>query len=756
MAICCMIGLSCAAADIIVVEAGNAESLLSAIQKANVSSAPRTYIYLPAGKYDLGKRVLNLISGKNICLIGQGMDKTVIVNAPDVENEGISKTATFLITGDNIYFQDLTIQNAMDYYSAKGAGRAVCIQDMGSRTICNRVRMLSYQDTYYPKNGQGEYYWKNSEIHGTVDFICGRGDVYFDQCRLVVEKRNADGSGSCVIAAPNTSRNFGMMFYGCTIENRTESYSLARSWGYPAMCYYVNTTLLDPTRLQQSRFTPQGMNVVPDKFVECNTKDAEGKLISPKHNVITFYKGDIKRKMETVEQPKNAEKYRVEVLMKDWRPDLKLQELEQEASQLMPRQQIAEASKNAGKGKSAKKGKLQTRENYEFDFDLPRYVEDLKKELTYPMAWGKSPIKNFVQWKKTARQKVFQCMMTPPKKAASWDMEVIAEEQRDGYKAQKIAFNVNAYSRVTAYLLIPDAYFAQKSNEKGTSSSKSPNGKGKISLEKFPTVNLLHDHGAHLFIGKEKMVRPFFSASESDTPKKQALNQEILADADDWAARLYDGQYLGDYLAKHGYVVFSMDAPMWGERGRKEGVDRSKYDIIAGNMMMLGRDLSAFMTYDDIASTDFLASLPMVDKNRIGTMGCSMGAYRAWMLSALSDRIKVGASICWMVTTDVQMSSADKKREYGGFANCIPALRQYLDYPHIASLACPKPMLFINGTQDHLFPVRGVKDAFAQMHDVWKSQKADSKLDTELWDIPHSCGKKVQEKTLQFFDKYLK
>ncbi len=376
---------------------------------------------------------------------------------------------------------------------------------------------------------------------------------------------------------------------------------------------------------------------------------------------------------------------------------------------------------------SAKK-KLQTREQYEFYFDLPRYVEDLKKELTYPMAWGNSPVKNFKKWKKAARQKVFDCMMTPPRKAASWNMEVLAEEQRDGYKAQKIAFNVNAYSRITAYLLVPD-------------------GRGP-----FPAVNALHDHGAHLFIGKEKMIRPFFSPMESDSLR----NKEILDDADDWAARLYEGQFVGDYLARHGYVVFSMDAPMWGERGRKEGVDRSKYDIIAGNMMMLGRDLSAFMTYDDIAGTDFLATLPMVDKERIGCMGCSMGAYRAWMLSALSDRIKAGASICWMVTTDVQMSSSDKKREYGGFANCIPALRQYLDYPHIASLACPKPMLFINGTQDHLFPVRGVNAAFEEMHQVWKSQGADERLDTELWDIPHSCGVKVQGKVLEFFEKNLK
>ena len=70
-----------------------------------------------------------------------------------------------------------------------------------------------------------------------------------------------------------------------------------------------------------------------------------------------------------------------------------------------------------------------------------------------------------------------------------------------------------------------------------------------------------------------------------------------------------------------------------------------------------------------------------------------MGGYRSWMLSALSDRIKAGASVCWMVTTDVQMSVKDRKREYGGFANCIPGLRQYLDYPHIASIACPRAML---------------------------------------------------------------
>lgn len=362
----------------------------------------------------------------------------------------------------------------------------------------------------------------------------------------------------------------------------------------------------------------------------------------------------------------------------------------------------------------------QKRDKYEFYKDFPVYADKLLGQLTYPLAWGNSDIKDFIEWKSAARRKVFECMMTPPPEAKSYDVKVIGEEKHEGYTARKLEFNLSDFYRVRAYVLIPD-------------------GEGP-----FPAVNLLHDHGAHLYIGKEKMIRPFDDDSL------------VLDDADKWVDNLYGGQYFGDYLAKNGYVVFSTDAPMWGERGRAEGVDRSKYDIIAGNMMMYGRDLSAFMTYDDIASTDFLATLPEVDPKRIGCAGCSMGAYRAWMLSALSDKISACAAVCWMITTDVQMTWKYGRKESGGFANCIPALRQYLDYPHIASIACPKPTLFISGTEDKLFKVPGVKKAFKIMHEVWDSQNAGGNLETELWPIPHSCGIEAQQRVLDFFNKKLK
>lgn len=355
---------------------------------------------------------------------------------------------------------------------------------------------------------------------------------------------------------------------------------------------------------------------------------------------------------------------------------------------------------------------------YELEREMPVFLDQLKKELTYPLAWGNSDITDFAQWRQTAREAVLDAMLAPPPYTTDYQMEVIGEERRDGYTAKKIRFNLTGYSRVTAYMLVPD-------------------GKGP-----FPAIVLLHDHGGHYTIGKEKMIRPF------------GVSDEVMADADAWAKQCYGGQYAGDYFAKNGYVVISTDALFWGDRGRKEGADGSHYADVAGNFMMLGRNLSAFMNYEDMYTVDFFATLPEVDANRIGCMGFSMGSYRAWMLSALSDKVRVGAAVCWMVTTDCQLSW-EYGKERGGFANCLPGIRRYLDYPHIASIACPKPMFFLNGRYDKLFPVPGVEDAFNAMREVWESQSASEKLRTEIWDMPHDCDLKVQKAVLDFFNRWL-
>lgn len=369
---------------------------------------------------------------------------------------------------------------------------------------------------------------------------------------------------------------------------------------------------------------------------------------------------------------------------------------------------------------SAMPATAQSEKDYMFDGELPVFLDSMQRSLTYPLAWGNSDIQQFDLWRAAARNKLREEMLTPPPMAKRYDAETIAKEKRDGYTAVKLRFNLTAYSRVTAYKLVPD-------------------GKGP-----FPAVLLLHDHGGHFSIGKEKMIRPF------DVP------DSVKADADQWCKRHYDGQYVGDYLARKGYVVFCVDAPFWGDRGVRGGTKREMYKYIAGTFMMLGANISSWMSFEDTYAAGFMAQLPEVDARRLGCMGFSMGGYRSWMATALTDKLRFGVAVCWMHTAQYQVNRQYGLKRHEEWANLIPGIRRYLDYPHIASIACPKPMLFINGSKDHLFPPISVKKAFSEMRKVWESQRAGDRLETETWDMDHHCGKEVQRRVLGFIDKQVK
>lgn len=357
--------------------------------------------------------------------------------------------------------------------------------------------------------------------------------------------------------------------------------------------------------------------------------------------------------------------------------------------------------------------------HYETEKDMPLFYAELKATLTYPAAWGHSPISDFEEWRKSARTILFNCI-NPAPPSSGFEAKTIDTQEREGYKAHKIEFNVSDWSRIPAYLLIPE-------------------GEGP-----FPAIIMLHDHGGHFTIGKEKMVRPF------------AVSDTVIATADQWAKRCYDDLFVGDYFCKNGYVVLAIDALFWGERGRKEGIRYDSQQALAANMMQMGMSWAGLITHDDIRCAEFLHTLPYVNKLKVGALGFSMGAHRAWMLAAATDKVHAAAAICWMNTTEHLMTLTNNQNKGGSaYAMLIPGIRNYLDYPHVASIACPKPMLFFNGTKDKLFPVEGVKQAYKILENTWKDQQAEKKLVTKLWELPHFFSKEMQEESRLFFDLHL-
>ena len=301
-----------------VVKSGDANGLLTALEVAGTDTEARKYIYLPKGTYDFGNKVLNRVSGTNVSIIGEDEDSVVLVNKP--ETEGINVTATLYNKSTGLYVQDLTLKNNYPFDTVSGAtGRAVCLQDEGTQTICKRVKMLSYQDTYYShNNSKGQYYFEDSEIHGIVDYLCGDGDAFFKNCILF----NEPGK-SAHITANATSSNYGYVFDSCTVKlGADDQYDFGRAWNGAARVAFLNTTLagLAATKIRDARWAKDGMNVMPQNFWEYNSMDENGNVISPASNIVDFtYNGKTSSK-ETILSAEGAKKFALDSVFTTWKP----------------------------------------------------------------------------------------------------------------------------------------------------------------------------------------------------------------------------------------------------------------------------------------------------------------------------------------------------------------------------------------------------------------------------------------------------
>ncbi len=289
-------------------------------------------IFLPNGTYDLGETCNTTINKNNISIIGQSMEGVIIKNTPDWHLEGLGSSVTIFIpkSVSGTYFQDLTIQNNMDYYAAIEAGlkggRGAALQDEGTQTVLKNVRLLSYQDTYYSKTAGAKHYFEDCEIHGTVDFICGAASVYFKNNVLYCEKRNRNGGGQDILTAhtgKDASGDKGYVFEGCTIKSECPVVSFGRAWGDDARTYFLNS-LVDYSAGEFSftgsgvqRWTLTGINGNPKEYGEYNTHLADGTVLTPTSNVVTFNK-DSEVSMETVLSADRAAGLTMEYTLGEW------------------------------------------------------------------------------------------------------------------------------------------------------------------------------------------------------------------------------------------------------------------------------------------------------------------------------------------------------------------------------------------------------------------------------------------------------
>ena len=346
-------------------------------------------------------------------------------------------------------------------------------------------------------------------------------------------------------------------------------------------------------------------------------------------------------------------------------------------------------------------------------------------------------------------------------KSVNPEMEVIQKEQRDGYECRLIEFSVDASERIRAYLLVPDKASRQS---------------------RVPGVVMLHDHGARFDIGKEKLVKPISKALPG------GADDHIMKSSAQWIDKYFDGVYLADSLAALGYAVLVADALYWGDRSSdltqkwselnyasdadpkrdKAQISKLKEDIYEGQRevydSLMRQDIiwAEKMLRDDMISVRLLRSLPFVDRKNVGAFGFSMGAHRCWMLSAFCKDVKCGVALSWITTLD------NYERDHASDLSMrIQQMRDQMDFGDIGLFLAPKPMLFLNGDEDHLFSKPDVETAFRKLQGHYteynrahRSRSANSEpqfepLQTVFFNGGHHCGKEVQTAIVQFLKENL-
>ena len=307
----------------IYVKEGDASSFLDALDAANgMSGTDRVYVYLPNGTYDLGTKTLTEISRNNISIIGESMKDVIIKNRPI--KESINNTATLLNKATNTYLQDLTIDCIAPWKSGDdqaNAERGVCFQDQGNQTVMKKVYLKGLQDTYYSNSNSGTYYFEDCKIEGSVDYVCGNGDVYFNRTTFYTVNKSTGAAGG-VIAAPNAKKSFGYIFNECTLDGMTNEdgkYRLGRPWASGTIVRMLDTKMLiKPTAVGWDEWsTDVAKQNSVEQFGEYNSVNANGTAIDLSQRKTSF-KGVANNPVITKDEAAN---YRPEAIFTGaWKP----------------------------------------------------------------------------------------------------------------------------------------------------------------------------------------------------------------------------------------------------------------------------------------------------------------------------------------------------------------------------------------------------------------------------------------------------
>ncbi len=209
-------------------------------------------------------------------------------------------------------------------------------------------------------------------------------------------------------------------------------------------------------------------------------------------------------------------------------------------------------------------------------------------------------------------------------------------------------------------------------------------------------------------------------------------------------------QHHGAWFARHGYACLTIDTLQMGEI---EGIHHGTYRYDMWWWLNRGYTPAGVEAWNCVRALDYLQTRPEVDSERIGVTGRSGGGAYSWWIAAIDERIKAAVPVAGI--TDLENHVVDGCVE--GHCDCMYMVNTYQwDYPLVAALVAPRPLLLSNTDRDGIFPLDGVIRTYTKAREIYRLYGAEDKLGLHLAAGPHKDTQQLRVGAFHWLNRHLK
>ncbi len=210
-------------------------------------------------------------------------------------------------------------------------------------------------------------------------------------------------------------------------------------------------------------------------------------------------------------------------------------------------------------------------------------------------------------------------------------------------------------------------------------------------------------------------------------------------------------RYYAHELARRGYICLAPDYP---------GFADYKYDFTASGDDYASGTMKAI--WNNVRGIDLLESLPVVDRDRIGAIGHSLGGHNALFTAAFDQRLRCVVSSCGFnafedyYAGDLKGWSSPRympriASQYGLSHEQMP-----FDFPEVLAAIAPRP-LFVNAPlHDSNFAVAGVRSCQASVEPLYKILGQDQAIQFAYPNAEHDFPDDIRSQVYSWLDAQLK